>query len=496
LRCALLITALAPVVGCTASVTPTASGSTDSTALVLAVPNEPANLNPLAGYGVNGAAKLYDGLLEHQADLNLRPALASGLPTSSADGKSWTIPLRDGVKFSDGTTFDAKDVIATYSALLNPVYASPLRDRYSMITAVTALGTGLVKFELSQPYTPFPDLLVLGILPSEVLEQPGQVTKEIGTGPYQLEEWKHGQSMTLRANTSYFGGAPAIARVTVQFVPDDDARAKLIRESKLDGAALAPAQAKTFEKADAFAILSQRSAGIRAITMPPGNPVTADATVRLALNYAVDRKGMIDGPLAGRGTETSTPMSPVLAEFYEPTAKFSHDVPTAKSLLDGGGWPAGSNGIRMKAGVEAAFTLTYPPGDTVARDLATAFAADADAVGIKVQTSAAPPGPADAAVINTGDPFDPDLSLYPLLHASFPAVLDAGRGTTDPAQRAVAYRKLQRSYIEGPTMVVLASVDHTYLLRHNWTGYQPVVDAATSDATWGAFWNLETWKPR
>jgi peptide/nickel transport system substrate-binding protein len=74
--------------------------------------------------------------------------------------------------------------------------------------------------------------------------------------------------------------------------------------------------------------------------------------------------------------------------------------------------------------------------------------------------------------------------------------MDAARGTTDPAQRAVAYRKLQRSYIEGPTMVVLAGVDHTYLLRRNWTGYQPVVDASTEDATWGPFWNLETWKPR
>ncbi len=496
LRCALLFAALAPVVGCTASPTPTAAGSTDSTALVLAVPNEPADVNPLAGYGTDGAAKVYDGLLEHQADLSVRPVLATDLPTSSPDGKTWTIPLRSGVKFTDGTAFDAQDVIATYSAMLNPAYNSPLRSRYSMITAVTAPGTGLVKFELSQPYAPFPELLVLGILPSESLTGPGQPVKPVGTGPYQLEDWKHGESMTLRANTSYFEGAPAIARVTVQFVPDDDARAKLIKDSKLDGAPLAPAQAKTFEKADAFTILTQRSAGIRAIAMPSDNPVTADPTIRLALNYAVNRKGMIDGPLAGRGTETSTPVSPVLAEFYEPTAKFSHDVPTAKSLLDGGGWPAGANGVRMKAGVASAFTVAYPIGDTVARDLATAFAADADAVGIRVQTKAGAPGPGEAAVIQFGDPFDPDLSLYPLLHTAFPAELDAGRSTTDPAQRAVAYRKLQRSYIEGPNMVVLAGVDHTYLLRRNWTGYQPIVDTTGEDATWGAFWNLETWKPR
>jgi peptide/nickel transport system substrate-binding protein len=520
---ALLVTALAPLVGCTASPTPTASGSTDSTALVLAVPNEPVNLNPLAGYGDNGAAKLFDGLLEHQADLTVRPALAADMPTPSADGKSWSLTLRSDVRFTDGSAFDAQDVIATYRALLDPAYGSPLRDRYSMITGVTEIKPApttttttstrsapssvprgsTVRFDLSQPYAPFSDLLVLGILPSESLAQPALVTqpgpKTVGTGPYQLEEWKHGESMTLRANASYFGGAPTVAKVTIQFVPDDDARAQRVRDGKLDSATLSPTQAKTFDKSDAFAVLWQRSASVRAVRMPIENPATADATMRLALNYAVNRRAMIDGPLAGRGTETSTPVSPVLAEFYEPAAKFSHDVPTAKSLLDGGGWVPGTNGIRMKNGTAARFTLVYPPGDTVSRDLATAFAADADAVGVQVQTKVGVPAPTDAAVISAGNPFDPDLALYPLMHNDDPklaAPLDAARATTDPAQRAVAYRKLQRTYVEAPTMVVLAGLDHVYVLRRNWTGYQEVVDADTEDATWGPWWNLPRWQPR
>jgi peptide/nickel transport system substrate-binding protein len=526
LRCALLVAALAPVVGCTASPTPTASGSTDSTALVLAVPTEPVNLNPLAGYGEYGAAKLFDGLLEHQADLSVRPALAADMPTPSADGKSWTVPLRGDVKFTDGSAFDAQDVIATYRALLDPAYGSPMRAQYSMITGVSEVTTttsaapapstttrpsttaaprgSTVKFDLSQPYAPFEDLLVLGILPSESLVQPAAVTqpgpaKLVGTGPYQLEEWKHGESMTLRANASYFGGVPTVAKVTIQFVPDDDVRTKLIREGKLDGAAVSPAQAKTFEKSDAFAVLAQHSGGIRAITMPAGNPVTADPTIRLALNYAANRKAMVDGTLTGRGTVAYTPVSPVLAEFFEPSAKFSYDVPTAKSLLDGGGWVAGSDGIRIKNGVAAQFTVTYQAGDTVARDLATAFAADADAVGVQVQTKVSAPTATDASVVSAGDPFDPDRWLYPLMHdsnAQIASALDEGRGTTDPAQRAVAYRKLQRTYVEAPTMVVLAGVDHTYLLRRNWTGYQAVVDGSSQDATWGPWWNLQRWQPR
>jgi peptide/nickel transport system substrate-binding protein len=518
LRCALLITALTPVVGCTAAPTPTASGSRDSTALVLAVPSEPVNLNPLAGYGENGAAKLYDGLLEHQADLSVRPALAADMPTPSADGKSWTVPLRGDVKFSDGTPFGAQDVIATYRALLDPAYGSPLRARYSMITNITEVPPAAttttttsaapkgstIRFDLSQPYAPFPDLLVLGIVPSATLANPQPVTQRserisVGTGPYELENWQPGVSMTLRANASYFGGAPTVAKVTIQFVPDDDTRAKLIRDGKLDGAALPPALAKTFDKSDAFAVLPQHSATVDAITMPTGSPVTADPAIRLALNYAVNRQNMVDGPLAGRGIPAYTPVSPALPEFFEPSAKFAHDVPTAKSLLDGSGWVAGSSGVRMKNGVPAQMTLTYPAGDNVARDLATAFAADADAVGIQVLTKIGAPAPTDATVINVGDPFDPDLALYPLLHdsdAKLAAPLDAARATTDPAQRAVAYRQLQRTYVEGPTMVVLASVDHTYLLRRNWNGYQEVVDGTAQDATWGPWWNLGSWKPR
>lgn len=520
--------ALLGLVGCTAAPTPTASGSTDSTALVLAVPSEPANVHPLAGYGKNGAAQVYDGLLEHQADSGLRTALAAEMPTPSPDGKSWTVKLRADVRFHDGSAFDGADVVATYRALLDPAYDSPLRDRYSMVTGVTDVTPppatttttappssssravppprtvpvgSVVRFDLSQPYAPFPDLLVLGIVPSETLATPAPAAglKPVGTGPYQVESWQRGASLTLRANTSYFGGAPTVSKLTVEFVPDDDARVKRIRDGKLDSAALPPAQAKSFEQSDVFAVLRQRSAAVRAIMMPLDNVVTTDAYMRLALNYAVNRRAMIDGPLAGHGIEAYTPLSPVLAEFHEPTAKFSHDVPTAKSLLDTGGWVAGSNGIRTKNGVAAQFVLTYPAGDTVARDLATAFAADADAVGVKVQTRVGAVAAGEAAVIGAGDPFDPDLSLYPLLrsgNAKISGSLVAARGMADPAQRVAEYRKLQRAYVEAPSMVVLVGLEHTYVLRRNWTGYQAVVDTDSQDATWGAWWNISRWQPR
>ncbi len=141
--------------------------------------------------------------------------------------------------------------------------------------------------------------------------------------------------------------------------------------------------------------------------------------------------------------------------------------------------------------------------------LAAAFVAAAKTVGIAVTTVAAPPAElaarsaTDATLISTGNPFDPDLGLYPLLDTALAGAdsavtgpLKAGRDTLDPGQRAVAYRQFQKAYLSEPTMVCLVFVDHTYVMRDNWTGYAQVTDSAAQGDTWGPWWNLQQWTPR
>ena len=503
------------IAGCTESHTPPASGDPAGTSLVIAVADEPTSLNPLAGYAENGAAKIFDGLVEHRANASLRPALAAELPTPASDGKSWVATLRRGVTFSDGTPFDAADVVATYRALLDPAFASPMRQRFAMLSGVEQIDPMTVRFELSRPYAPFPQLLVLGILPSEALAQPAPAAggaPPIGTGPYKLADWQRGQRMVLEANKSYYDGAPAITRVTVEFVSDDDARAQRMRDGRVDCAALPPALAKTFEDANGLKVVAHSAADLHTVLLPAANPVTADPAIRLALNYGVNRKALVDGLLGGKGSEASTPMPEMLAEFVEPTAHFSYDVTRALDLLSEAGWQPGADGLRAKGGVTAAFTLLYRGGDTVARDLAAAFAASAKGIGIQVTPEAADRtvlltrAGQDAVLLGVGNPFDPDLRLFDLLHsgvspsgyanATVDAALETGRTSTDPAQRATAYRKLQRAYVSAPGMVELVAPQHSYVIRENWNGYEPVVDGESADATWGAWWNLGKWAPR
>jgi peptide/nickel transport system substrate-binding protein len=505
LRLLVPLFAVALVGACTGDPAPPASGDPAGTSLVVAVADEPADLSPLAGYAEHGAAKLFDGLVEYQANLALRPALAIDLPKPAADGLSWTVQLRSDVTFADGSPFAADDVVATYRALLDPARKSPVRQRFSMLKGVAAVGVYTVRFDLSAPYEPFAELLVLGIVSSESVA----TATPVGTGPYRLTSWQRGTRMVLAANKSYFDGPPKITTVTIEFIPDDDARAKRLRDGKLDGAALPPALAAGFEETDGVQVVAHSAADVRAVVLPAGDPVTGDPDLRLALNYAVNRQAMVAGALAGMGRVATTPMPGVLAEFVEPDADFPFDLTRAIDALATSGWLPGDAGVRTKNGRQAAFTLRYRAGDTVAGGLAEAFATDARAIGVQVtpEKTADPAALATGpSVVSFGDPFDPDQELFAALHsgtalggydnASVDAALDTGRTVTDPAERATAYRKLQRAWVTAPGMVVLAAPNHTYVMRQSWDGYQPVVDAAGAGFTWGAWWNLEDWTPR
>lgn len=528
-----LLLSIVPVLvlagACTGAPTPSAAGGPGNTAMVLAEPVEPISLNPLDGYAPNGAGKIFTGLYEYQSDGTLQPMLATSLPVPSADGLSWTVPLRSDVDFSNGVPFSAIDVLDTYNALLNPAFGSPLRSSYSMLTSLTEINASTIRFNLAYPYAPFPDKLVLGIVPAaslEKVEPVGQLPMDaspIGTGPYQLVSWTKGKELVLAANPRYpavFGGPPKVKKVTVLFVPDDTDRVDDLKAGKLDGAAVAPAQAIAFAKtnSDAFTVLTDNSADLRAVQLPATGPVTGDPAIRLALNQSVDRNALVNSVLDGSGTPAPTPMPAVLPEFVEPGATFDVDQDLARTELLQGGWVANIDGVRAKGRTMAAFNLDYPQGDSIDAGLASAFESAAGAVGIDVTPVAVPPdqlaakAATDATLISTGNPFDPDLGLYPLLDSALagtgfgdpsgysdPAInaaLDAGRHTLDPGQRAVAYRTFQRAYVANPAMVCLVFVNHTYVMRDDWTGYVPVDDSASQGVTWGPWWNLDQWVPR
>lgn len=525
------LAALTALAGCSA---PGSAGDGDaeqSRRLVLADAYEPEALNPVAGHGETGYSKVYDGLVRLQGGSGLpelEPALAAELPTVDEAGTTWTVPLRTGVEFSDGTSFGAEDVVATYEAVLDPASASPIATNYAMVAEVTAVDEQTVQFRLAYPYAAFPTKLLLGIAPAEALAVPGPAeesalnTEPIGTGPYLLTE-RRGDRTVYTANPEYWDGEPEVEELVVVYVPDDNTRAQRMASGEFDGTTLPPLLADTLAETDGLSVVGHPSADTRSVSLPAGDPVTGDPAVRLALNHAVDRDAMVESILGGHGVPAYTPVPEVLGDAHAPDATFTHDPDLARQLLDEAGWVPGEDGVRVRDGVRAEFTLMYFPEETLRRDLAQAFASDALAVGVEVDLEAVdrpqfrPRIPVDAGLLGGGDvPYDPDTQLYAALHSVYtqdgvggpfdnpsdyanPAVdaaLDEGRRSTDPAVRTAAYQEVQREFVAAPPAVMLVFLEHVYVMRDgDWTGTEPVLEPHSHGVSWGPWWNLREWRP-
>src|SRR5687768_16544189 len=202
---ALLATGLVALSACSS---PTETSTGDGGApLVVATAGEPDTLNPVLNYGVDGGSLIFDGLVARDDRNRLVPALARELPTVSADGRTVTAKLRDGVVFHDVSPLTAQDVVFTYQAVLDPKVDSTLRSDLDMLASVAAPDASTVVFTLKYAYAPFPQRLALGIVPAKALA--GQDInkaefnrKPVGTGPYRVTSWTPGDRLVLAANDS------------------------------------------------------------------------------------------------------------------------------------------------------------------------------------------------------------------------------------------------------------------------------------------------------
>ncbi|MFE9932344.1 ABC transporter substrate-binding protein [Streptomyces sp. NPDC005533] len=497
-------------------------GAAAADAVVVGIATEPESLSPLLGYGKDGNSKIFDGLLTHDADMRLKPALAEALPEVSADGRTYTYKLRPGVKFSDGAPFSAKDVVFTYRTILDARTNNASKTELDAIEGVEARGEDTVVFTLKYPYAPFAERTVLPIAPEHVagaqdVNSGDFTTRPVGTGPYVLTAWSKGEKLSFRANPGYWGGEPAVKKFTMAVVKDDDVRATRLRSGELDGAILPPRLARGFEKDPARSTYAAKTFDYRNVTLPTHHQVTGDVAVRRALDIAVDRTAMVDGLLEGAGKPAFGPV-PGDSPWFTAGTERRHDLDGAKRILDEAGWKTGDDGIRVRDGVRASFPLWYTSGDKIRQDHALAFASDARKAGIEVKAEAGtweviePRMKTDAVLAGGGSPADPDFDQYLLLASSLggdgfnnmarydnPAVdraLDEARRSGDPAARKAAYDTVQRELVKDPGYVFLTHIDHLYVVNDRWEGLTTQVEPHDHGLGSGPWWNVESWKPR
>ena len=402
-----------PVV--TPAVTPAAAGGT----IVVGLDGDMVFADPALtsdGNSLYVAAQVIQGLvgLKPGTISEIIPVLAAALPTVSTDGKVYTFKLRTGVKFHDGTTFDAAAVKFNYDRWKafpkgdlqdNAYYYGAVFGGFgadSNLVSVDAPDATTVVFTFKTPQSNFlisQTLQVFGIESPAALQKDkadttplkdnkyaqGQGESMVGTGPFKFSEWVPGDHITLVKNADYYDAAGMAKLDQITFKPMGDSTAKLqaLQSGSIDLAeTISPADVAT-AKSSGLTILDRGQScnlGYLGLNQSVGGKATiyANKNVRLAIAQAVNKQGYIDAFYAGQG---KVPQSwlPAATTGYKAETMPTYDVTKAKASLTAAGLTADK--LKVDLYYPSNVVRPYMPDP---KALATAIAGDLTAVGFTV----------------------------------------------------------------------------------------------------------------
>ncbi len=290
---------------------------------------------------------MYEPLFTVDEKGKIRPLLAISYSISK-DGLVYTVKLRKGVKFQDGTPFNATAVKFTFQKILDPHILCPTRSDFAALKEVKVVDPYTVQFILKYPYAPFLTVLASGsasiISPTSFHKLGSKVNTApygLGTGPYEFEKWVRGQKIVLKRNPNYWGKKPFFDEVVFYVVPDPQTREAKLLSGELDMILQPPsADIQRLEQAQHVVVQKILSTRVMFIGINTQWGPLKSRKVRQALNYAVDKEAIIKDVLFGLGE----PMDSVLPNFTLGHVKlppYTYDPQKAKELLKEAGYPNG-----------------------------------------------------------------------------------------------------------------------------------------------------------
>ncbi len=312
---------------------------------------------------------IYDTLLQPTNDgKGTKPGLATRYKVS-ADGKTFTLTLRSGVKFSDGSPFTAADVKFSLDRAKNPDNGA-WNGLIASIDTVTITNPTTVTLALKYPDPSLPAALATfntAILPQkQFTASPGAkdedkakafAEKPIGTGPFVLTDWKKGSSMTLKRNPNYWAkgddgqALPYVDEINFQIIPDDNTRILKLQSGELDGAEFIPlARVAELQKDPKLNMQLFPSTEVDSVIMNnrpklkdgSDNPLS-NVKVRQALNYATDKDAIIKLVTFGLAKPSKSFMSSA-TPLYAAQHGYVYNLEKAKTLLKQAGY---ANGLEV-----------------------------------------------------------------------------------------------------------------------------------------------------
>ena len=300
---------------------------------------------------------IFEGLVKPNSDGEMIPAVAEKY-TLSEDGTTYTFTLREGVKFHNGQTVTAEDVVYSINrcAAVPEGQEKPLVAAFSAVKSVEALDEKTVAVTIAQRDLEFISYMTAAIIPADYENQD---TAPVGTGPFKFVSRTPQQDFVMERFEDYWGAPAWLDKVTYKICENADALVMNLNGGSIDLCAhLTSAQASQLNQN--FQVLEGTMNLVQAIYLNNQAKPFDNQLVRQALCYAIDRQGIMDMVADGHGTAVGSSIYPAFTKYFLPELvdKYPHDVAKAKELLAQAGYP---NGFDMTISVPNNY---QPPMDT------------------------------------------------------------------------------------------------------------------------------------
>lgn len=368
--------------------------------LFLSLGVDPQNIDPLAeggggGVEVNIQSNLFDTLLRRDDEMNIIPWVAESW--EAIDDNTWEFKIREGIKFHNGEDLDANAVKYTWDVIMrdDPYVNRVLKGWYAPVESVEVVDQYTVRFITSEPY---PVLIAYmttrpHLVPPEYYEETWKLegpdsfnSKPVGSGPYQFVEFVPDEQLTLEAFEDYWGGAPAIPRVTYRPIPEAGTRLAEFLTGGLD--LITNVAPEHIPQIQAEGGVIQEAASVEVIFVSLRTDRIPEKEVRQALFYATNVQAIIENILGGRGVLMKYGSAVAPNEFgYDPSIEpYPYDPDRARELLAEAGWEdTDGNGFVDKDGEDLVLTFATTQGRYQQEEVvAEAIANYWEAVGVGV----------------------------------------------------------------------------------------------------------------
>ena len=283
---------------------------------------------------------IFEGLVKPNSDGEMIPAVAEKY-TLSEDGTTYTFTLREGVKFHNGQTVTAEDVVYSINrcAAVPEGQEKPLVAAFSAVKSVEALDEKTVAVTIAQRDLEFISYMTAAIIPADYENQD---TAPVGTGPFKFVSRTPQQDFVMERFEDYWGAPAWLDKVTYKICENADALVMNLNGGSIDLCAhLTSAQASQLNQN--FQVLEGTMNLVQAIYLNNQAKPFDNQLVRQALCYAIDRQGIMDMVADGHGTAVGSSIYPAFTKYFLPELvdKYPHDVEKAKELLAQAGYPDG-----------------------------------------------------------------------------------------------------------------------------------------------------------